>query len=288
MVRALGLVAVVVLGGCVGLVPDPGEPVSFGTSNEGVLLHGVALPDRGEGFVRARPGEPTRYGTPGLVGAIERAAAQVRRALPGGAPLRVGDLSAPSGGRHPRHASHRTGRDADLLFYARNERGVPLLATGFLRFDRFGTATVPAGVPGAGGVAFLDAARNWALVRGLLLDPRAAVQWIFCSNGVKSRLLTYAAAHEPSSDALFRAAWVLHEPSHGRRHDDHFHVRVACGARQRELGCVDSGPIWPWIRRAVEKPVEPAAPLTDARLVEALLAPTGPDGARSRFAKEGP
>ncbi|MFW5925397.1 MAG: penicillin-insensitive murein endopeptidase [Myxococcota bacterium] len=284
-----GGAVVAFVAGCAGFVPHGEGTVSFGAVNDGVLRGGVALPDEGEGYVRARPGESTRFGTPGLVGTVVRAAERVRRSHPGGAPLRVGDLSAPAGGKHSRHASHRTGRDVDLLFYAHDAEGRPLRATGFLRFDRFGVARVPAGLPGAGKLAFFDHARNWALVRALLTDPRAPVQWILCSDGVKAQLLQYAAVHEPSFEVLFRAAWVLHEPRGARRHDDHFHVRVACTAEQRSQGCRDRAPIWPWIRKAVEKPGGTAgAAHTDAGLVEALLEPIRPNSARSRVATAAP
>jgi penicillin-insensitive murein DD-endopeptidase len=265
--------------GCVGFAPAGEGSVSYGLPNDGVLLGGVALADRGPGFVRARPGESTRFGTPELVGSIARAAATVADRLPGGAALKVGDLSGPGGGRHHRHRSHRTGRDADILFYVTSPHGRPVAATGFVRFDRFGFARVPSGAPRAGEMLAFDDARNWALVRAFVLDADAPVQWIFCSNGVKSRLLRHAASHEPSAQALFRAAWVLHEPAGALPHDDHFHVRVACTAAQRASGCLDRGPIWPWIRKAVEKPADsPRESLTDARLVRALLEPQAPEG----------
>lgn len=267
----------VLVGGCVGFTPRSDQTVSHGMTNHGVLLGGVALPDRGPGYVRARPGETTRYGTPELVGTLERAAATVATRFPGGAPLRVGDLSGPGGGRHHRHGSHRTGRDADILFYVTDAHGRSVASTGFVRFHRFGFATVPSGAPRAGERVVFDDARNWALVRALLMDEQAPVQWIFCSNGVKARLLRHAASHDASPEALFRASWVLHEPRGALPHDDHFHVRVACTARQRASGCLERGPIWPWIRKAVEKPASrPHRPLTDAQLVKALLeAPEG-------------
>jgi penicillin-insensitive murein DD-endopeptidase len=272
------LVVAVVLGGCVGFQPPTERTVSHGMTNDGVLLGGVSLPDRGPGYVRARPREATRFGTPELVGTLERAAAAVAERLPGGAPLKVGDLSGPGGGRHPRHGSHRTGRDADLLFYVTDAHGRSVGATGFVRFDRFGFAVIPTGAPREGERLVFDDARNWALVRTLLMDAEAPVQWILCSNGVKARLLRYAALHDGSAEALFRASWVLHEPTRALPHDDHFHVRVACTARQRASGCVDRGPIWPWIRKAVEKPASrPHRPLTDAQLVKAIMEPP-PDG----------
>lgn len=282
MVRPLAILVFLGALGCASLVPDPGVPVSWGHSSDGFLRRGASLSDSGEGFVRARPGEDTRHGTPELVAALTRAAAEVARAYPGGAPLRIGDLSSVAGGQHPRHRSHRSGRDADLIFYVVDSAGRSSRGRGWLAFDRFGIARETV-APGDGepsnDVFFLDEARNWHLVRTLLLDPEANVQWIFCSQGVKARLLSYAIATEPVPEAILRASWVLHQPSRGEPHDDHFHVRVACTPEGRSEGCVGRGPIWPWIRRDVEKPAEwPGTNYDDAELVDALLTEP-PEGA---------
>lgn len=276
--------ASVALGGCVGFVPMPDEPLAFGLSNSGILHRGVAMADRGEGYVRARPGESTRYGTPELVAALERALAEVSRRFPGTAPMRVGDLSGPSGGRHHRHGSHRTGLDADLIFYLTDPAGRSRQGRGWLAYNRFGYAVehrAPEGVAGGpgGGLYFFDDARNWWLVRTLVLDDEAAVQWIFVSRGVKTRLLRHAMAHERDPRAIFRASYVLQEPSNASPHDDHFHVRIYCPPRALAHGCRNRGVIWPWLRHRFEKP--PAIPgetLSDELLVRELC--EGIDGER--------
>ena len=271
----LAAAAALVGAGCLGLSPAPEAPLSWGSSSDGLLFGGEALPDRGEGFVRARPGEDTRWGTPQTVRSMRAAAASVARTYPGGAPLRIGDLSYRDGGQHPRHRSHRSGRDVDIIFYVTDVTGRSTRGRGWLSFDRFGVAreTISLGDgPPSGDLYFFDDARNWHFVRTLLLDPRANVQWIFCSRGVKSRLLAYAIAHEPDPEAIFRAAWVLHQPSSGNPHADHFHIRFACSPDDRARGCWDRGPIWPWIRREVEKPTGGGTGgLDDAMLLEALL-----------------
>lgn len=225
---------------------------SVGTASNGVLMHGEALPTQGQGFVRARPGDMTRWGTPQLVGALQRAAASVAQHFAPAAPLRIGDLSSEMGGAHPRHGSHRSGRDADVMFYLTDAQGVSVRGMGWLAINRYGYAkenTKPGGSKGSGNLFFFDEARNWHFVRTLLLDPSIDVQWIFCSNGIKNRLLNYAAIHEPRADVLVQATWVLHRPSQARAHDDHFHVRVMCSAEERLSGCIDQAPLWPWWRR---------------------------------------
>lgn len=272
---------VVGLAGCLGLTPIPGAPLSWGSSSDGLLFEGVALPNSGDGFVRARPGEDTRWGTPQTVSSLTAAAASVARTYPGGEPLRIGDLSYPNGGRHPRHRSHRSGRDVDVIFYVTDAAGRSTRGRGWLSFDRFGVARETISLGGdapTNDLFFFDEARNWHFVRTLLLDPEANVQWIFCSRGVKTRLLSYAIAHEENPDAIFRAAWVLHQPSSGNPHSDHFHIRFSCTAEERALGCWDRGPLWPWIRHDVEKPAHAeATPLDDAALLRALFAEPPPE-----------
>jgi penicillin-insensitive murein endopeptidase len=227
----------------------------------------VALADEGPGYRRLRPGEGTRYGSATLLQAIERAAAEVAEVFPGGYPLRIGDLSGPSGGTHPRHRSHRSGRDADALFFVKDAGGLPAPNDAWMRFDRFGWAV-------SGGRAFeLDDGRNWHFVRTLVLDDRARVKWIFCSNEVKARLLRYAVRHEPSPSAVLRATWVLHQPSAGDPHDDHFHIRVGCNQAERALGCQEEPPHWPWLNDPARKEQTLAgAAASDDHLVRWLLA----------------
>lgn len=218
--------------------------------------------------MRARPGEATRFGTPALVSALERALGDVYQAFPGTSPTRVGDLSSPRGGRHVRHRSHRTGRDVDIVFYLTDAMGRSVSPRGWLAFSRFGHAFEE----GTGHTYFFDDARNWQLVRALLLDPEANVQWIFVSRGVKTRLLEYALHHEASPDALVRAAYVLQQPERAAPHDDHFHVRVYCTPSDRASGCRDVGPRWPWLRPEVEQIAGHEGPgLDDASLLASFL-----------------
>lgn len=246
-----------------------GTPVSTSASNAGWLRYGVSLPEYGAGFVRARPGESTRFGIPRLVESIQASAGFVHEQLPGGYPLRVGDLSAPSGGRHSRHGSHRSGRDVDLIYYATDVYGAPARGRGWVAYDRFGTGA-ESGERG-GEVFLFDEERNWALVRHLVMNEEALVQWIFTSRGIKARLLRYAIAHERDPEAILRATWILHQPSRGNPHANHFHVRIACGAEQVALGCRDRGPIWPWFGDFTQKLDAPGEALDDAFLVQALM-----------------
>lgn len=266
MVRVFTVVVITAFCSCATEPLPVGQTISVGTANHGYLHEPVSLPDRGQGYRRERPGEDTRYGTPTLIGAIERAAQAVANAFPGGPPLRVGDLSSPHGGTHSRHRTHRTGRDADLLFFSRDAEGLAVRGDGWVPFDRFGLAVI------GRRVFRFDEARNWYLVRSLVMDHRARVKWLFCSNDLKVRLLRYAARYERSSQAVLRATWVLHQSTRGDAHDDHFHLRVGCGSDERSLGCREQAPYWPWMSDTARKEdTDASVAATDARLIYWLL-----------------
>jgi penicillin-insensitive murein endopeptidase len=118
-----------------------------------------------------------------------------------------------------------------------------------------------------------DEARNWHLVRTLIMDDQARVKWLFCSNALKARLLRYAARYERSPKAVLRATWILHQPARGDPHDDHFHLRVGCGTRERSLGCREQAPHWPWLSDTARKEdPDASAAESDGQLVRWLLA----------------
>ena len=266
MVRFFTTVGIVAICSCVAEPLPAGQTISIGTVDDGYLHDPIRLADRGDGYRRLRPQEGTRYGTAMLVGAIERAAREVADAFPGGYPLRVGDLSNPHGGVHSRHRTHRAGRDADLLFFTRDAGGLASQSEGWLKFDGFGLAML------RDRVFRFDEERNWHLVRTLVLDDQARVKWLFCSNELKARLLRYAARYERSPRAVVRATWVLHQPSHGDSHDDHFHLRVGCGATERNFGCREQPPHWPWLSDTARKEdTHASAAASDRHLVRWLL-----------------
>ena len=138
---------------------------------------------------------------------------------------------------------------------------------GWLQFDRFGLAML------AGRVFLFDEARNWHLVRTLVMDDRARVKWLFCSNDLKVRLLRYAARYERAPEALLRATWILHQPTRGDAHADHFHLRVGCGTVERGLGCLEGEPHWPWMSDTARKTeMDANVAADDSRLIRWLFA----------------
>jgi penicillin-insensitive murein endopeptidase len=244
-VRVLALV--ILLGGaCAQLGPfTDGSSVSYGWTNNGALLDGARLPARGDGYEipRVWSDRGLNWGTDELVGIIVRAARRVQLDAPG-APLYVGDMSPRRGGESQWHKSHQAGRDADLLFFLIDSTGKPVPAPDeMIELGADGATPATDGRGHKIPQLFLDIPREWALVRALLADPVADVQWLFISRPLKRLLLDYARSiHEPA-DVVERAASVLQQPNDAPPHDDHLHLRIFCPTSDRALGCKDREPL---------------------------------------------
>jgi penicillin-insensitive murein endopeptidase len=228
------------------------------------LAHGAALPDVGVGFARLRKDE-RRFGTRRLVDAIERAAGVVARERPGSV-LVIGDLSAARGGRLLPHLSHRNGRDADLLLYVSTSDGAMVTSPGFVHFGPDGLAWDPEHHR----YLRFDVAREWLLVKTLVEDDDARVQWIFLNHALEPMLIAWARAKGEPPETIRRAEEVLLEPHPGGVHDDHTHVRVACDDGEVQAGCEPNGPERAWWVRA--ESLAPPPPLDE--LVRELVVPT--------------
>lgn len=237
--------------------------------HRGVLTNAVELPREGTGY-RVLAQNERHFGTPRFVGAVTRAAAKVAAERPGST-LVVGDLSARHGGRISSHASHRTGRDADLLLYMTTLDGAPVATTDFVHV-------------GNDGLAFdekkdrflrFDVEREWLLVKSLVEDDDARVQWLFVSKPVEAMLLEWARARGESGDTIVRAMDAMLQPGPpAQPHDDHIHVRIACDPNEVAAGCEPTGPIRPWIA-ALDAPASASEMPTTHELVLALVKPMG-------------
>lgn len=214
--------------------------------HRGVLTDGKELPRRGEGWVWLRD-DDRHYGIPRFVAAIERAATKVARERPG-AILSVGDLSQKNGGQLLPHLSHRSGRDADLLLYMTTLDGAPVESPGFIHVGRDGLAWDDKNK------RFLrfDVERQWLLVKTLVEDEEARVQWIFASENVEAMLIEWARARGEPAETIARAMDVMLRPRPGGEHDDHVHVRTACTPEEIVAGCEHTGPVRAWIE-AIDK-----------------------------------
>jgi penicillin-insensitive murein endopeptidase len=198
------------------------------------------------------------------VAAIERAAAVVADARPGSV-LVIGDLSVKHGGRLLPHLSHRTGRDADLLLYVSTLDGAMVTSPGFIHFGADGLAWDPVRQR----YLRFDVAREWLLVKTLVLDDDARVQWIFLNHSLSPMLIEWARARGEPPQTIRRAEEVLLEPKPGGVHDDHTHIRVACSDEEIARGCEPNGPDRAWFVAGEEAP----APPTDDQLVREVSLP---------------
>jgi penicillin-insensitive murein endopeptidase len=210
--------------------------------NSGVQTGAVELPIEGKGFQRYRPTGRNHWGRPRLVQALSRIAAEIDAELPGGT-LVIGDLGAKTGGQIPGHASHRSGRDVDLLFYALTPGGAPLASPGFVRFEPDGLALVP----DTGDYIRLDVAREWLLVKKLTTAPELGVQFLFVSRPIEALLTDYALARGEPPELVYQAQTVMLQPGDSLPHDDHLHLRIACSPEESQAGCSGGGPYWEWL-----------------------------------------
>jgi penicillin-insensitive murein DD-endopeptidase len=113
-----------------------------------------------------------------------------------------------------------------------------------------------------------DVDREWLLVKALLEDPEARIQWVFVSEVVEAMLLEWAIARGDSPEVIARAQSVMLQPSPGGIHDDHIHVRTSCSAEERVAGCETIGPQRPWLNYEPSTPTE-----SDRDLALALFQP---------------
>jgi penicillin-insensitive murein endopeptidase len=270
--RAAALLVALTMTGC-ARAPSPLDPSrigSIGLPYRGCLTGAVEVPLQGKGYRFLRH-DDRHFTTSRFAAAIERAAAKVEAERPGGT-LVLGDLSTRYGGRLLPHLSHRSGHDADLILYATTPDGAPIAAPEFIHY-------------GADGLGWnqvdhrfvrFDVEREWLLVKTLLEDPEARVEWMFANHIVEALLVEWALARGEPSDTVLRAELVLLEPHPGGPHDDHIHVRTACSQEEEAEGCETGGPARPWLT-----PVMTGA-LSDTELVAILVNPTlGPRASRA-------
>ena len=224
--------------------PNPLAPSiqgSIGKPHRGVLTEGTELPKKGTGFVRYRPHGKAYWGNPRLVEGLKKATRRLQERMPG-PPLVVGDLSGRHGGRIPRHRSHRTGRDVDLLWFITTPSGVPLRNPGFIHMQSDGLARTK-----SGNYVLLDVARQWLLLKALLTLPDIHVQFLFMSRAIEARLVNYALARGEDPELVWHAQTVMLQPGDSTAHSDHIHLRIACTPDEAVAGCQGGGPYWSWL-----------------------------------------
>jgi penicillin-insensitive murein endopeptidase len=261
--RSISALVGVALAGAGCSIPSSLAPTlggSVGLPHSGFLTGAIELPREGAGY-RWKSSHDHHWGTPALVGLIEDAAGQLAGARPGSPPVFVGELSAEGGGAlFPKHKSHRSGRDVDIMFMADTLEGAPYPHDGFTVFGADGL-----GVAAGGRFVRFDVDREWQLIRGLVASDKAQVQWIFIARHLEAMLIEHAIARGEPPALIAKAEQVMQQPGDSLPHDDHIHVRIACGADDFARGCDGGGPRWAWL--APPTHVEP----DEASLIESLV-----------------
>ena len=215
---------------------DDGTSVSFGPANEGMLLRPARLPARGEGFEIPRRwrNRGLNYGTDEMIAFLVETARRVRAELPG-VSMQIADISWPHGGPSRWHRSHQSGRDVDILFIVRNSRGRVVELEDMIHFRANGTAVIELAEGGQKKLYF-DVERNWVLIRNLIDNPVAEVQYIFVYDPLKQLLLDHARDIGEPEELVLAAGHLLRQPTFSAPHDDHFHARIYCAPTDRDVG----------------------------------------------------
>jgi len=167
------------------------------------------------------------YGHPALVLMLKRSSRAIGKQYSGSV-MRVGDLSSKRGGSLVGHRSHQSGRDADIIFYAKDKKGRRVTPKRFVAYDANGNAKDGSGLT-------FDDERNWMLLVSWAKDDRAGLSHIFVSRTLRRRLLAFANKHKRHKKTVALVTPLLKQPESASAHDDHFHVRISCPKRHQGL-----------------------------------------------------
>ena len=242
---------------------SPSLSGSVGVPHAGFLTNGVELPKEGKGF-RWKSSADHHYGLPRMIGVLQEAAASVADQRPSTPPIYIGEISAKGGGALlPKHRSHRTGRDADVMFFVTTLEGAPVPGTGFTKFGPDGL-----GVDSGGRFLRFDTDREWLFIKAILQSKQVHVQWIFIARILEAVVIEHAIALGEPTPLVAMAEQVMQQPGDSLPHDDHIHVRLACEPDEFPRGCDGGGPRWAWL------PAPNKLEASPTELVDALLGPS--------------
>src|SRR4051812_24328411 len=181
--------------------------ISVGFADRGRMINAVHMP-ADPAWRCERP--DLSWGASETIEALALVLRAVHSEFPDSAPGRISHISARDGGYLRPHRSHQSGRDADIGLFYKND-----------------------GFPGrvAHRERFVDAPRNWALLRELI--TQTDVQMILVDRGIQKVLRDYAISQ--GEDAAWLSRVFSQVVKHARNHKDHFHVRFYA-PRSQELG----------------------------------------------------
>ena len=191
--------------------PVPGPAESIGGYSAGCVRGAEALPQHGAGYQIMRPSRRRAFGHPTLISYLKKLGAGVKAVGLGS--VLIGDLGQARGGPSPSgHASHQTGLDVDIWYWAPDEA----LTRALTRREREQLAARSVVDEKAQVLEPTLSARVAALLALASKDERVAR--IFVHPVIKHALC--------QGDYPDRTFLTKLRPWWG--HDDHFHVRLAC------------------------------------------------------------
>ncbi len=221
--------------------------LSVGDTSSGRVVHARELVESDAiGILPKQRERDLKYGTEELVGLLEAAGKSLHDET--STKLWIGNIGKRGGGDIPFSVSHNAGRDADValsyLDAAHNPIDPPdLVALGKDGFSKDRSVQ-------------LDAKRTWITVRALVTHEGSDVEYIFLSDPLRKKLLTWARDHGEKPSVCERVANVLRQPAGAAPHDDHLHVRIYCSAMDLSAGCVDTGTERPLVAARIEAKME--------------------------------
>ncbi len=186
---------------------------SLGAPGDGRLEGGVPMPDGPGRILKMIPWKS--WGTAHTVAVLDQVLRTWAETHPDALPILVGNLSAPTGGKLPPHATHQSGRDVDLGYP--QKPGVE---------KEYNWRAIDA--------RLLDPAMAWSLLE--ILAKTRAVEVVFIDRSIQKLLYDYAVETGRYTQRQL-ARWMEYpRPTgsgspfiqHVRGHVDHLHVRVAC------------------------------------------------------------
>lgn len=193
----------------------PQRSRSVGRPTQGHLENSRCLPPSGPGFVAI---SEARCGTDETVTLLLFAISELMREYPGSAPVVIGALSKPEGGRLRPHKSHRSGRDVDIGYFAKDNR--PLRTFADLSPEE------------------IDYDKTFFLMATLLATGR--VDFIFVNYRLQPRFIEAARRMGYDEEQI---AYIFQYPRgrrarvglirHANGHTRHFHVRFSCPQNDR-------------------------------------------------------
>jgi murein endopeptidase len=183
---------------------------SVGSPTRGRLENPNCIPDHGAGFISI---SKARCGTDETIALITYAVSELMRRYPDTVPMVIGAISGEDGDRLRPHRSHRTGRDVDIGYFAKNNQKLA------------GFVNIP--------IDQIDFEKTFFVMATLMATGR--VDYIFVNYALQKRFYETARAFGYDDQQL---SYMFQYPQgkkarvgiirHARGHLRHFHVRFSC------------------------------------------------------------